>query len=95
MLKHLGHLSKEVEQLLETLKSKQKGSVIEIRNTEVEKLFKQGKFIRFNYGAMYIPRATITDKISNNSFSIDCYNDVVKGIETGLKEINNAIRGQR
>ncbi len=62
MLKHLEHLSKEVEQLLETLKSKQKGSVIEIRNTEVENLFKQGKFIRFNYGAMYIPRVTITEE---------------------------------
>lgn len=76
MLKNLKHLSKEVEQLLKTLKSKQKGSVIEISNTEVENLFKQGKFIRFNYGAMYIPRVTITDKISSNSFFIDCYNDV-------------------
>jgi len=76
MLKHLQHLSKEVNQLLETIKSKQKDRVIEIRNTEVESLFKQGKFIRFNYGAMYIPRVTITDKISNNSFYINCYHDV-------------------
>lgn len=92
MLKHLKHLSKEVERLLETLKSKQKGSVVEIRSTEVENLFKQGQFIRFNHGAMYIPRITITDKISNNSFSIDCYNDVSYYKDKDLIGRDEAIR---
>lgn len=91
MLKNLGHLSKEVKQLSETLK-KQKGSVIEIENTEVDTLFEQGKFIRFNYGAMYTPRETITDKISNHSFFIDCYRDVSYYKDRYLIVRNEAIK---
>ena len=85
MLKHLEPLSKEVEQLLEALKSKQKGSVIEIRNTEVEKWLYYRGFVR----VINAP----------NKYHHDCLFPIpmsyVKGVEEALKEINHAIRWQR
>lgn len=89
----LKQLISEVENLADTLEAKNNNVYIGIKNDEVMDLFKQGKFIRFNYGCMYIPRVSFIDRLSDYNLTIDCYNDVshyynrsLIGRETSIKE---------